>query len=227
MNQCVKKHQVVIVGLGESAILAYEYFTHDSEYEVIAFSADDEFCSEDHFLNLPVIKLSQLTETYSSTNYFVFVAVSSTRLNRVREALYLKVKSLGYRCASYVSSRAFVWHNVNIGENCFILEDNTLQPFTEVGNNVVMWSGNHLGHRSVVHDHCFIASHVVISGFCEIGSYCFIGVNAAIADYVKVARDSFIGMGAIVSKSTLEDSVYTNEPAKKREKITAKQLAKV
>ena len=138
----------------------------------------------------------------------VFVAVSSTQLNRLRTRLYRTVKEKGYTCASYVSSRAFVWHNVEIGENCFIFEDNTVQPFVKIGNNVVLWSGNHIGHNTVIRDNCFIASHVVISGFCDIGENCFLGVNSTVINNITVAKDCFIGAGALIQKDTEEGKVY-------------------
>ena len=99
----------------------------------------------------------------------MFVALSYAKLNAVRKEKYLAAKALGYRLASYVSPRATVLNDGRIGDNCFILEDNTIQPFVTIGNNVTLWSGNHIGHHSTIRDHCFIASHVVVSGGVEIG----------------------------------------------------------
>ena len=65
--------------------------------------------------------------------------------------------------------RQFALHDISPrppGDNCFILEDNTVQPFVTIGNNVTLWSGNHIGHDSVIEDDCFISSHVVVSGTC-------------------------------------------------------------
>lgn len=204
--------EVIIFGGGETALLAYEYFTHDSDYQVIAFAMDKEYIKEQEIYGLPVIDIDDAEKKYPVDKYKGFVAASSTKLNRVRRDLYNRVKSKGYQLVSYVSSKAFVWHNVIIGDNCFILEDNTLQPFTEVGNNVVMWSGNHLGHRSVINDHCFIASHCVISGFCEIGESSFIGVNATLENDVRIGEDNFIGAGAIIRKNSVGKSFYQEAP---------------
>lgn len=210
----MKDKKLIIIGTGETAHLAYEYFTHDSEYEVIAFSVNKEYLKENEFLSLPVVAFEDVEKHYPASDYFAFVALAGTHLNRDRTKMYKKTKDKGYKIASYISTKAFVWHNVSIGENCFILEDNTLQPFTTVGNNVVMWSGNHLGHRSVINDNCFITSHCVISGFCEVGEYSFLGVNCTVADTVKIAKDNFIAMGAAVTKSTEENKMYAGLPAK-------------
>lgn len=221
-----KKRKLIIVGLGETANLAYEYFTYDSEYEVVAFSVDREYITEDSFCGLPVIPMDEIATLFPPSEFFAFVAISSGELNRRRTKVYLSVKSLGYKCASYVSSRAFVWHDVKIGDNCFIMEGNVLQPFTSVGDNVVMWSGNHLGHRSVVGDNVFITSHVVISGFCRIGENSFLGVNSSIADNTEIGRDNFIAMGSCVTKSTEEDGIYRGNPAMKI-KVSAKSFCGV
>ncbi|MBL1272304.1 MAG: acetyltransferase [Oceanospirillales bacterium] len=203
--------EIIIFGAGETAHLAYEYFTHDSDYQVVAFSVDPEYVSESEFLGLPIVSSDEITNRFPPNAYGAFVAVSSGKLNRVRKSVYDRVKLLGYGLVSYVSTRAFVWHNVAIGENCFILEDNTLQPFVEIGNNVVLWSGNHVGHRSVIRDHCFVSSHCVISGFCTINESCFLGVNCTLENNLEVREDNFIGAGAIVRKSTSPRDFYQED----------------
>lgn len=170
--------------------------------------------------------MEDIEHKYPPNDYFAFVAMAGSHLNRDRTMVYNKVKQFGYRLVSYVSSKAFVWHNVKIGENCFILEDNTLQPFTEIGNNVVMWSGNHLGHQSKIKDNCFITSHVVISGFCTIGENTFMGVNSSVRDEVGIAKDNVIGMGAVITKNTEENRVYIGNPAKPTA-LSAKHTCKV
>lgn len=200
--------QLIIVGAGETAMLAYEYFTHDSNYEVVAFAVNQEHIKETKLYGLPIEPLESILHSYNPRECCVFIAVSSGKLNRIRKQLYLELKSNGYSFASYVSSRAFVWRNVTIGENCFILEDNTVQSFVEIGNNVTLWSGNHIGHRSVIRDHCFISSQCVISGFCDIGESCFLGVNSTLENNVKLARDNFVGAGTLIQKNTNENEFF-------------------
>jgi sugar O-acyltransferase (sialic acid O-acetyltransferase NeuD family) len=222
-----KTQQLIIIGSGETAAIAYEYFTHDSSYEVVAFSVEQQFIAHDTLFNLPVMALETLETAYPPKDYHAFVAVSYTQLNRVRTRLYSMVKEKGYYITSYISSRAFVWHNVEIGENCFIFENNVIQPFVKIGNNVVLWSGNHIGHRTVIQDNCYISSHAVISGFCEIGRNSFVGVNSTFADHIKVAEDCLIGAGAVVVKNTETQKIYIGNPAKANEKVTSLRYFKV
>jgi sugar O-acyltransferase (sialic acid O-acetyltransferase NeuD family) len=221
-----KTKKLVIVGAGETGEIACEYFTVDSEYEVVGFAIDRSFITTESVAGLPVIPLDELELKFPPAEYWAFVAASSTKLNRVRSHLYSVIKNKNYRIASYISSRAFIWRNVQIGENCFIFEDNTIQPFVKIGNNVVLWSGNHIGHNSSIQNHCFLSSHVVVSGFCNVGEYSFLGVNSTIINNINVGKDCFIGAGALVQKDVPPGSVL-QESSTEASKVSSLRLFKI
>jgi sugar O-acyltransferase (sialic acid O-acetyltransferase NeuD family) len=189
---------LIIVGNTSFAEIAYEYFQHDSAYEVVAFSVERDYLHEDRLLELPVVAFEKLESVFEPEQHSFFVACTYTHRNKLRTRLYRLAKEKGYSPASYISSNAFVWRNCDIGEHCFIFEDNTVQPYTRIGANSVLWSGNHIGHHSTIKDHCFISSHVVISGHCEIGRSCFLGVNSTVSNNVVIGDDCVVGAGALV-----------------------------
>ncbi len=220
-----KTKNLVIVGAGEFAEIAYEYFTYDSAYEVSAFAVERQYRDEDVLFGIPVVDFESIEKLYPSFQYDVFIAITYVKLNRVRRRIFDTCKEKGYYCASYVSSHAFVWHNVTIGENTFIFEDNTIQYHVSIGNNVVLWSGNHIGHRTIIEDDCWLTSHDVISGFCKIGQGSFIGVNATVGDKVSIARDTVLGAGALTVKN-IEDvgQVYVGSPARRLGRTSYEQF---
>lgn len=209
-----EERKIVVVGAGEQAEIACEYFTHDSPHEVVAFAVEAEYLDQTELFGRPIVPFEELAQRYAPAEHRAFVAISSTQLNRVRTRLFHAVKEQGFTCESYVSSRAFVWHDVEIGENSFVFENNVLQYGVSVGDNVILWSGNHVGHQTSIADNCFVSSHVVISGFCKIGSSCFLGVNSCFADELTVAPDCVVGAGAVVVKDTEPRRVYVGNPAK-------------
>lgn len=220
-----KKKKLIIVGAGEFAEIAYEYFSFDSEYDVVAFAVERNYIQKRELFGKPIIAFEELEKEYKPDKYYVFVAVYYGKLNRIRTRLYNECKKKGYKCASYISSKAFVWHNVYVGENTFIFEDNTIQYKAKIGNNVILWSGNHIGHRTVIEDNCWITSHDVISGFCKIGKSSFIGVNATIGDEVIIGEDSVLGAGAVTVKSLPEKGgVYVGNPVRKLDRTAYMQF---
>lgn len=217
------KKPLIIFGCGEIAQLAHYYFSTDSSYEVIAFTVDANYIKEVEFCGLPLVPFENVAEKYPPDSYDLFIALSYSKLNAVRKEKFFAAKEMGYELVSFISSRATVLNERRIGENCLILEDNTIQPFVIIGNNVTLWSGNHIGHHSVIHDHTFIASHVVISGGVEIGEQCFIGVNVTLRDHIIIGDKCVIGAGALLLADAEPEGVYIGT-ATERSKVPSARL---
>jgi sugar O-acyltransferase (sialic acid O-acetyltransferase NeuD family) len=204
--------KIIIFGTGDMAQIAKYYFDIDSPHEVVAFTVDSQYIKEEKFEGLPVYPFEDIEKKFPPSEYQMFIAISYRDMNSVREKKFYEAKQKGYNLVSYISSHATYLSQYKCGENCFIFEDNTIQPFVKIEDNVIIWSGNHIGHHSIIHSHNFISSHVVISGHCEIEPNCFLGVNSTLAHGVKIARGTLVGAGAVITKDTEPYSVYV--PAK-------------
>ena len=204
----MKQRRLLIFGTGTVAEIAGYYFTTDSNYELIGFVDHHESArTQKSLMDRPIFRTEVALAKFRQADADFFVAVGYQRTNSVRQKRYEEIKRSGYKCATYISSKASVMTE-DVGENCMILENNVLQPFAKIGNNVTMWSGNHLGHHSTIEDHSFISSHVVISGKCKIGRNSFLGVNCCLHDGVEIGEKSVVGAGSIVTKSCEARSVF-------------------
>lgn len=215
---------VVIFGTSDFASLAHFYLRHDSPHEVSAFTVEREYMpASGEFEGLPVVPFDEIEATFPPAHYAGFAPLSHLRMNTLRERIYKEFKAKGYELISYVSSKATRFPGGQIGDNCFILEDNTLQPYCRIGSNVVIWSGNHIGHHSAVADHAFITSHVVISGHCLVGRKSFLGVNATLRDGITLGEATYIGMSTAVIRDTPIGAVVKGDPGEIM-KITSDRL---
>ncbi len=194
-----KTRKLILFGLGDLAAIGLEYFSNDSEYEVVAFTVDRVFMKDTELMGLPIVPFDEINEKYPPDTHDIHVCMVYNNLNRDRQAKIEHAKYKGYKLASYISSHAFVSPSAKIGEHAFIFENNVIQPFVEIGNNCILWSGNHVGHDSVIGDNVFVSSHVVISGHCKIGDNVFIGVNSTLANNTVIGKQSWISHGAILS----------------------------
>ncbi len=212
--------KIIIFGVQDFAELAHYYLTTDSNHEVVAFAVNKDYLPENPmFQGLPVVAFEGIEAIYPPSGFSFFAPLSPQKMNKLREKVYNEIKSKGYELISYISSQATVFNN-KIGDNCFILEDNTLQPFTNIGNNVVLWSGNHIGHHSTIKDHITFTSQVVLSGHCVVENYCTFGVNSTIRDGLTIAEGTFVAMGACIIKNTEAWGFYKGNPGTKSDKST-------
>ena len=200
--------KIIIFGTGDIAQIAHYYFNIDSNYDVVAFTVNKNYITSPQFESKPVVEFETLVEKYPPSEFKLFIALSYAKMNKVREEIYHEAIGQGYTLVSYISSKCTYLSVEKPGDNCFIFEDNTIQPFVKIGSNVTLWSGNHIGHHSVIESHNFISSHVVISGHCHIESNCFVGVNSTLAHKVRLAKETLVGAGAIINKNTEFGSVY-------------------
>ena len=199
--------RLVLFGTGQIAELASFYFKHDSSHEVVGYAVDGEYVKESSLRGIPVVAFEEVEKSFPVESHAMFIALSYSGMNALRMEKFQQSRQKGYELAYYVSSKATIWPGFEPKPNQFILEDNTIQPFARVGENVTLWSGNHIGHHSIIGDHTFVTSHVVISGNVTLGECCFLGVNATIRDGIRIGDGSLIGAGAIIMKSTEEDSL--------------------
>jgi sugar O-acyltransferase (sialic acid O-acetyltransferase NeuD family) len=200
--------RVVVFGTGNWAELAHFYLTHDSPHEVVGFTLDRGYMKDASFHDLPVVPFDEVERHFPPGEFRMFIPISFKKMNHVRADRYHAARRRGYELISYVSSRATTWPGFTCGQNCFIFEDNTIQPLVTIGNDVVIWSGNHIGHHSVIEDHVTITSHVVIAGRSRIEAHCFLGANCTIRDSTVVATHTLVGMGVAIHKDTKPYEVY-------------------
>ena len=213
-TQYMSTNKVIIFGLNDLAELAWYYLINNnlSQPYPVAFTVNKEYIKENTFKELPVISFEELDQYYPPSEYLLFAPIAD---NNIREKIYNDGKSKGYNFLTYVSPKCTNFAK-SIGENCFILEDNTLQPFTTIGNNVIMWSGNHIGHHGVIENNIFFTSHVVMSGHCHIKNGAFLGVNSTLRDGIIIGENSIIGMGSLVTKNVPDNETWIGSPAKKK-----------
>ncbi len=207
--------KVIVFGNGQGASINFMSLGHDSPYEVSAFTVDREYIRAETFLGLPVVAFEDVESMYPPSDYKMSIYISYRKLNRVRAEKYEQAKAKGYQLINYISSRASLFPDLAIGDNCFIWENASLGPSTVIGNDVFIGSGSLIGHNSIIKDHCFVSPHAVILGSTTIEPYCLIGANSTIRDGgVTIARECIIGAGAFISQDTIERGVYLGNPAK-------------
>lgn len=208
----MEKKKLVIYGVGRFAEYASFVFENDDNYEVVGF------CMETMYLKkFPETKKNNLHPfeaidvKFPPHEHDLFIAVGN---NLIRERIYTAAKYLGFKLATYVSSDAKYWKNLKIGDNCFVGEGSVLQPFTEIGNNCILFSCR-IGHHSVIGNHTLLSA-CLLGGNVQIGDYSFLGLHSTVKENTKIGTKNIIGMGVVIVKNTESNEIYSAPPAKKR-----------
>lgn len=207
--------RVVLFGIGHLTSLAWYCLTHDSDHDVVGFTADRDYCDVSTLHELPVVPFDELEREYPPGENCLLIPIGYLDQNRLRARRYQEGKERGYDFVTYISSRASVWPDLTIGENCMIYENTVVQPFARIGNNVIIRSSVHISHHVTIDDHCFIAASASFAGDVSVGPYCTVGTNATVRDRVTLAERNTVGAGAIILRDTKPGGVYSSPPAKR------------
>ena len=219
-----KVKKLVIFGAGTLGHLAYQFFQKDSEYDVVAFTVQKSYIkhNSDEFCGKPIVPFEEITNYYPPSHYDMFVALGWYKLNRNRSTIYTLAKEKGYTLANYIHKSVVYWDDLDIGDNCMVMEGSIIQPFVKIGNNVTIWSDCCIEHYAKIEDNCTLVAGCKVAGDATIRKNSFVGVGSLIGDGVIVEEDNFIAMGTVVRKATQKNAIYEGNPAKLNRIITAK-----
>ncbi len=206
---------IVIFGAGNFASRTWYVLTHDSPHRVAGFTIDSEYCTVESKHGIPVVPFEKLEQYYPPNRVAMLVSLGARNINGLRANRYHAANVRGYSFISYVASRAIVWPDLQIGENCMIFDGAAINPFVVIGNDCILGSGSIVAHNTVLEDHCFLASHAAVAGCVKIGERCFLGINSSIRDGITLAPRYFVAAGAVVTADTEPDGVYVGNPARR------------
>ena len=206
--------KVVIFGTGELAQRIF-FYLKDSDDQVIAFCANKSKIDKEELLGLPVIAFENIEETFPPTEFSMFIALAYSEMNKKRTKFFNEAKNKGYELYSFVHPSTKIWDEFEMGENCFILANNVIQPFVKIGNNVLIGSNNLISHNTTIGDNCFITSNVTMGGHITMGKNCFVGLSATINQRIKIGDECIIGAGTIITKDINDKEVYAENSSKK------------
>ncbi len=107
-----------------------------------------------------------------------------------------------------------------IGDNNTIREGVTLhrgtvqdRGETTIGNNNLLMAYVHVGHDSVVGNHCILANNAALAGHVHIGDWTNLGGFTLVHQYCKMGAHCFTGMGSAIGKDVPAYVMVNGNPA--------------
>lgn len=199
---------VVIFGVGAFAEQVLFYFQHDSRYQVQAFSVDQAYLKEATFHGKPVVPFETVEREFPPADFDMFVAMGYSDLNRKRAARIGQVRAKGYRMVNYIHSSALIAADLIIGENCFFYEKVVIQPFSRVGDGVVILTDTIIGHNARIGDFCYFSGGCTIAALVTFGAYCFMSLNVTVRPKVTIGQSVILAAGTLLLEDAPDESVY-------------------
>jgi sugar O-acyltransferase (sialic acid O-acetyltransferase NeuD family) len=191
--------KIVLFGTGRGAEVAHRFLAKDSPHQVVGFTVDERFMTSRTHRGLPLVPFEEVERHLPPDDYRMLILLGYQNMNGLRAAKYQDAKAKGYTLESYVASDIFRVEPIAVGENCFIMDNQSISLDVRIGHDVVMWSSNHLGDFTTIDDHAWISSHATLAANVTIGERAFVGIGATVSGRVAVGREGFIGADVLVT----------------------------
>ncbi len=204
----MNEKKIILAGDSITAEILSAYLVQDERYKVVGFTVDDEFIAQGGIGGHLTVGLSEVVNTFVPDTHCVIMAVGYNDLNRTREALFNRLKSMGYSIETFIHPDALVYTDQPMGEGCVVLPGAVIEPHVRIGVNTMLWSNVTVAHHSSVGDHCWLGAGTVISGQAKVLHNTFIGVNCTVVNDVTVGEFNIVGAGALISRDTKPYSVH-------------------
>lgn len=214
----MNNRSVIIFGTKGLSSLIWYCLANDTTFSVKGFVVDREYMNNEMHEGLPVFRYDQIEEECPPEKNVFLIPTGYKYINGFRMERYYGFKEKGYQAINYVSSRASIWPDLNLNGNCMIYDNVVVQPFTVIGENVIIRSSAHISHHNIIESHSFIAAGATLGGHVTVGTRSFLGLGCIVRDCVNIAERSFIGAGAVVLSDTEPGGVYVGNPARKIQK---------
>src|SRR5688500_3944863 len=104
MKTAKTKKAIMFGTSGQAQVMDY-LLTHDSCYEIVAFTSSAEFVIEPTIYGRPLVPFETIESVYPPAEYEMHIAIGYNTQNTIRRKFYDAAKAKGYRLLTYISSR--------------------------------------------------------------------------------------------------------------------------
>ena len=130
---------------------------------------------------------------------------------------------------------------LEIGDNNSIREYVTISRGTKggggttrIGSNCLIMAYTHIGHDSVIGDHCILANSATLAGHVTVEDFATVGALCPVHQFCRIGRYAYIGGGTTITQDVLPYSLTSiernnhayglNKVGLERQGFTAEQL---
>jgi UDP-N-acetylglucosamine acyltransferase len=107
-----------------------------------------------------------------------------------------------------------------IGDNNVIREGVTIhrgtvqdRSETTIGDNNLLMAYVHIGHDSVIGNHCILVNNAALAGHVWVGDWAILGGFTLVHQFCQIGKHSFTGMGSAIGKDVPAFVMVTGNPA--------------
>lgn len=139
---------------------------------------------------------------------YALVSVGQIKTPAVRQAIFYRLKEIGYSLPVIVSPFAHLSHHATIGEGSVVMDFACVNAAATVGVNCIINTRALVEHDCRIGNHCHIATTATLNGNVVLGDGSFVGSGSIVREGISIGQRCLVGMGAVVRHSLHDDQRF-------------------
>lgn len=157
----------------------------------------------------------QVLDKYPPASIMLVNAMGSTESMTLRQKVYERLKSGGYRFLTLVHPSAVVAVDVLLGEGVQVMAGAIIQPGVKIGANSILNTGARVDHDCLIGEHVHLSPGVILSGTVKVGDGTHVGTAAVVVQGLRIGRGCLVAAGAVVTKHVADGKRVAGVPARR------------
>lgn len=193
--------KIILIGGGGHCKSCIDVIEGENKYKIICIIDK----KKNFLLNYKVFSESYLNKKLIK-NHYAFVTVGQIKNYNVRVKLFNRLKDLGFKIPSIISTSAYVSKHAVVGQGTIVMRGAIVNAGAVIGNNSIINTNSLIEHDVVIGDHTHISTQVTINGGSVIGNKVFVGSRSIIKDNINIGEQSIVGAGLYIKKNLKKGS---------------------
>ena len=207
------KPRVIIVGAGGHGHVMLDVLLCQDLAEVVGFLDDrEELLGTTSRAGVLIVGGTDWSRLPPDTAEAFVVAIGN---NSRRRGKYQAAIEAGLVPWSAVHPSAVIADNAELGEGIQVVGGVVINPFAEVGCDVILNTSCTVDHDCRIGDHAFLGPGVHLGGEVEVGEMVLLGLGAIVLPGAKIGEGAVVGAGAVVTKDVEAWTMVVGVPARR------------
>ncbi|WP_274449878.1 acetyltransferase [Aeromonas caviae] len=141
----------------------------------------------------------------------VIVAIGN---NKTRLEKHQLLQKLGAQIVNIIHPSAVISKHVSIGSGCVVVAGAVINPFSRLGDCVIINTCSSVGHDCQLNDAVHVCPGTRLAGQVSVGKASWLGIGSSIVQGVSIMENIYVGAGSVVVKDLKQSGTYYGIPAK-------------
>tara|TARA_Y100001935_G_scaffold218369_1_gene191112 strand:- start:19 stop:606 length:588 start_codon:yes stop_codon:yes gene_type:complete len=181
---------IIIIGGGGHAKSCIDVIENENKFKIIGIIEKKSKLNID--IDYPIYSEDEDINFIKNKTNNILIGVGYIKNYQIRNELYLKYKSFGFKFPKIISPHSYVSKKVKIGDGTIVMHKSIINTNCTIGSNCIINTGSIIEHDVKIGNNCHISTSAVVNGNVSIGDNVFIGSNTTLVNSIDIESNIFL-----------------------------------